>query len=49
MAIGAYSRPDEAPGLADCHGEEFNDLYERTKKKEEHVKRLKLKNFGLPF
>ena len=41
--------PDACPGLSDCYGEKFEELYTNMKMKEEVLKQLKRVRFGLKF
>ena len=41
--------PDTAPGLSDCYGEEFNNLYEKYEREGKAIKHLMQENYGLKY
>ena len=36
--------PDKSPGLADCYGEKFKELYEKYEKEEQYLKKIKARD-----
>ena len=41
--------PDVCPGLSDCYGEKFEELYTKYEKKEKELKLLRHAMYGLKF
>ena len=41
--------PDACPGLSDCYGEKFEELYTKYENEGRGIKTIKASDFGLKF